>query len=346
MASPWFDPLLFATTCLGGGGVLLSLWLGFSSERGTRTSLQLLLGLVALSVGAFAVVAAIAGQPMALWGSAGTLLALYLLLVITPSPGCVAVAGRIAQLARCRPGRRAAMVALWAFCPFCALTLVYGPLDHVDEITDDHAFARSQAAIAVPAPTPDADSWLTTDLGRTIRTMHLDGVPSAPTPAMLEARDRLLKQWDLDDTVIQLPLGWENTNCHGFIFAAGRHWIGGSEVDRILQDNGYRPVRPVRADDLAIYRDQDGKVIHSGIVRGLASEGVILVESKWGQSGRFIHRHDRHPYGGAEYVFYRSARTGHLLRGVYPTPLDESGGGHIAPPGTSALPPSGTVVGL
>jgi len=43
---------------------------------------------------------------------------------------------------------------------------------------------------------------------------------------------------------------------------------------------------------------------------------VILVESKWGMSGRFIHRHDRHPYANTTCAFYRSPRAGHLLHGI------------------------------
>jgi hypothetical protein len=41
----------------------------------------------------------------------------------------------------------------------------------------------------------------------------------------------------------------------------------------------------------------------------------VLVESKWGNLGVFLHPADKTPYG-TEFTFYRSARSGHLLVGV------------------------------
>lgn len=85
----------------------------------------------------------------------------------------------------------------------------------------------------------------------------------------------------------------------------------------ILSDNGYCAVSQVQTGDLAIYRDRAGQVIHSGVVVGESLQGVVMVESKWGKLGRFIHSADRHDYSDAICTFYRSPRPNHLLRGIY-----------------------------
>src|SRR5437764_1202104 len=83
----WFDPLVFAVSCLVGGGALLSLHLGYAAGRRTRATLgvQVVVGLGAAVAGCFALVASAFAQPLAIWGSAAMVLALYLLLVITPA---------------------------------------------------------------------------------------------------------------------------------------------------------------------------------------------------------------------------------------------------------------------
>ena len=39
---------------------------------------------------------------------------------------------------------------------------------------------------------------------------------------------------------------------------------------------------------------------------------TLMVESKWGLGGRFVHRPEQQPYG-TSYCYYRSARQGHAL---------------------------------
>jgi hypothetical protein len=342
MASPWFDPLLFAIICLGGGGLLLSLWLGLALDYSARASrwIHAAPAVTALAASVFAVVAVVAGQPLPLWGSAGILALLCLIAIVLQTPSWETRIGAAMRLARRPLARRFTMVGLWAFCPFVALGLVYS---HVYQDTDaDCAFFESQSLIVVREPIEYANSPLTTDLGHTVRLLQVEDVPPVPTSPMLDAQARLLQRFDLNDDVIALPLGWQNTNCHGFVFTGGRYWVGGGQVDMILADNGYRPAAAAQTGDLAIYRDDLGTVLHSGIVCGLASDGVILVESKWGQSGRFIHRHDRHPFPTtAECIFYRSARQGHLLRGLYSLPDNQS----AVPPGSRPSPMSSAPVG-
>jgi hypothetical protein len=101
-------------------------------------------------------------------------------------------------------------------------------------------------------------------------------------------------------------------NCHGWVFTGGRYWVSGEQVPDILEDNGYAIVSQPRPGDVIVYRTGD-KVVHTGIVRA-ADEFGVLVESKWGKRGRFIHPPETQDYS-ADFAYYRSPRTGHLLLG-------------------------------
>jgi hypothetical protein len=317
MISPWVDPLLFAMSCLSGAGLLFALWLTCPADRPTRKSTLLLtiLTITALTAAAFALIAVLAGQSSAIWGAAASVAGLYVLLVVMPSPAvgrCVLAAG---QLARCRTGRRLGMVSVAGSCPFVALGLFYFQIEPSAELTEELAAAIENTIVP---PLAVVDSPLTTDLGRPIRVLLMPADAGTPTPGRLARVDELLTRHQLHDQVMYLPMGWQDTNCHGFVFTGGRYWLGGAQVNAILDDNGYEQVSVAQLDDLAVYRDPSGAIAHTGIVRGLAADGVVLVESKWGQGGRFIHRHDRHSYPDAECTFYRSPRGGHLLQGLPP----------------------------
>jgi len=54
-------------------------------------------------------------------------------------------------------------------------------------------------------------------------------------------------------------------------------------------------------------------VIHTGLVRFVDDDGVILIESKWGPLGVYLHPPEAQPWGH-DFTFYRSPRPGHLLR--------------------------------
>ena len=81
----------------------------------------------------------------------------------------------------------------------------------------------------------------------------------------------------------------EQTNCHGWVFTQGRHLLFGTEVEQILHDNGYRVAEWPEADDIIIYRNAHGTIVHSGIVRSVFTDGTVMIESKWGISARFLH---------------------------------------------------------
>jgi hypothetical protein len=67
---------------------------------------------------------------------------------------------------------------------------------------------------------------------------------------------------------------------------------------------------------VAVFRNANGEVAHSGIVRGTNAEGKVLIESKWGRLGRFVHTDDQHCYTDTVVTYYHTRRGGHLLRGL------------------------------
>jgi hypothetical protein len=77
----------------------------------------------------------------------------------------------------------------------------------------------------------------------------------------------------------------ERYNCYGWLFTDGAYWLFESDISPILLDNGYREVPVPQAGDLVVYRDDDGRIVHCGLVRAAGADGLILVESKWGEGG-------------------------------------------------------------
>ena len=80
-------------------------------------------------------------------------------------------------------------------------------------------------------------------------------------------------------------------------------------------ENGYQQVETPASGDVVVYRDDSGKPIHSGLVRSVWSEGRILVESKWGPLGSFVHFVEQTVYTN-QWTFHRTQRPSHILRGL------------------------------
>ncbi len=116
-------------------------------------------------------------------------------------------------------------------------------------------------------------------------------------------------------SAIRLTPADETCNCHGWVFAGGKYWIGGSQVDQILDENGYHSVSTPKVGDLVIYRASNGDVTHSAVVTATPEGLPALLESKWGCLGVFIHPMNKSPYG-TDFTIYHSNRTGHVLAGL------------------------------
>jgi len=105
-------------------------------------------------------------------------------------------------------------------------------------------------------------------------------------------------------------------NCHGWVFTGGRYWVRGDAVATILKDNGYRQVERPRGGDVAVFRNQLGEITHTGLVRAGNRNGSILIESKWGRFGRYVHGPEEHGYRGHAVTYYHTTRGTNVLKGV------------------------------
>jgi hypothetical protein len=166
-----------------------------------------------------------------------------------------------------------------------------------------------------------------TDRGSAV-VLHAPSDPSLDAVDDRRERQYLTNRaWDLQ--IIRTAESRPESNCHGWVFTGGRFWIRSNQVDQILAENGYQEVDDPRLGDLVIYRNEKGDITHTGVVGSRGANGFLLVEGKWGRMGRYLHRPQDQPYGNT-WKFYRSARNGHLLKGVdaapdptYPLPISE-----------------------
>jgi len=113
-----------------------------------------------------------------------------------------------------------------------------------------------------------------------------------------------------DFPTIRLERSSDQTNCHGWVFTQGRYLLFGDGVEQILQDNEYSVAEQPHINDIIIYRNSSGTILHSGIVRAVLDDGTALIESKWGISARYLHLPHNQPYGD-NFQYYRSTHTTH-----------------------------------
>ncbi|MEJ5276178.1 MAG: hypothetical protein WHU94_09735 [Thermogemmata sp.] len=154
------------------------------------------------------------------------------------------------------------------------------------------------------------DAVAITDRGRHIPLGEPIEVRSPET--VQAAEKRYLESTRYIDNVILRGFGDDRSNCHGWVFTAGRYLLSGQDVLKILEDNGYQEVSDPRPNDLAVYFNPDYGVTHTAIVRYVSPDQPVLVEGKWGNLGIYLHPVDSCPYG-ANFKFYRTRRPHHLL---------------------------------
>jgi hypothetical protein len=61
-----------------------------------------------------------------------------------------------------------------------------------------------------------------------------------------------------------------------------------------------------------IYYLSGDVVAHAGLVSGVLHDGTVLIESKWGIEGRYLHRPEDQPYSET-FAYYRSSRDGNEI---------------------------------
>jgi hypothetical protein len=174
---------------------------------------------------------------------------------------------------------------------------------------------RHASPYARLAESRPAVCWGWTDCGRPIRMRSCMLLPPLDG-RLIEAEDAWLRHHNLHDIVVRSGDAGPYCNCFGWVFTGGRFAID-DNIDALLEDNDYTEVTDPQPNDLAVYRGDCGSPMHVAVVRAVESSGEILVESKWG--ARACYYHPLHAYPSPnDYacVFYRSPRTGHILRGM------------------------------
>lgn len=156
---------------------------------------------------------------------------------------------------------------------------------------------------------PDAEHFFLTDQGSLLPVFNWVALPEE-YEAFAQLSDREFRgRYSL--TVTSPPTS--QSNCHGWVFLRGKFLIFAEQVERILRENGYRAVAEPKAGDVIIYRDADNEILHSGLVWWVGPQGQVLVHSKFGVSGRYLHSPTEQPYG-ERFAYYRADRRRHAVR--------------------------------
>jgi hypothetical protein len=153
---------------------------------------------------------------------------------------------------------------------------------------------------------PILSTQAVTDKGRSVQLFHFKvHSTAAEAERFIRADEKELSQF------IRLCEANPTANCHGWVFTSGQYGIRDPEIAGILSDNAYTETAEPREGDLAIY-SIDNHITHSGVVRIVNKQGPVLVESKWGPFGVYLHAVEQQPFPG-KCKFYRSSRRDHLL---------------------------------
>ncbi|MCI0641110.1 MAG: hypothetical protein L0Y72_10530 [Gemmataceae bacterium] len=313
-------PALVSFVCLGVLGMLLA-GVGLVYHRRGRTMPLpwhvLFAGLGVLAIGLGAVTWWLE-LPLGAWLSPLLFAAAYFCFFFLPAVRAERLVSHVWLMIRRPRARWAALLAFLVLTPLASAYLALASL-HTEELDaavtlseiDDCLFDSNDGFFRALENNP-----VCSDRGRPIAVMVRKN-PAHPkvNPEQLRSQANLLHSLKLTGAVIQISQGWQHCNCHGWTFSGGQFWIQPRDVPIILEDNGYEEVEAPRPNDVAVYRDAGGAISHTGIVRFVGG-GLILVESKWGRIGRFLHPHDVHCYGADRCAFFRSERVGHFLQGV------------------------------
>jgi hypothetical protein len=290
-----------------GAGALGLLWL-LARRRSGRGGWALGAA-VAAAVAAAALGGAALGLPELYWLPALALAALAGLGALLRWPGWRPAAAGTANLLS-RPWLQGGLLVLLA-----PVLIVWqaSQLNVPDDLSD--LTAAQDARLLDLRLTDEPVGWAVSDAGRRLPLYTVDPEYHDQAASVQEETDYLSRH-DLLMTAIRLAGPSLDTNCHGWVFSGGRAWVRGAEVDDILNDNGYAPASLPRPGDLAVFRRDDGAPEHTALVHSLGPDGKVILESKWGALGRFLHTRDRNPYSHLNCTYYHSERPGHLLRGL------------------------------
>jgi len=134
-------------------------------------------------------------------------------------------------------------------------------------------------------------------------------------PSQLKASEQIHKK---SYSSIRLRSLTSTYNCVGMVFASRRVWVDTGVISQILKDDEYKRISAdeVQVGDIVLYRNWDPTVYsHIGIVierekPGSASIEDMIVLSKWGQDGEYLHRlNDVSPMLGQAVEFWSEKKS-------------------------------------
>jgi len=314
-----FDFLVIAFS-VGLGLSLLGVVNAFLRQRSATLRIALSMAIVGLIGGA---VFAVGGDRVRALQVSGGLTAVYGAMALLGSSGFAAAVASVGRAVRNPLARWSAVGVLGLFAAVGGVT--YSESEF--QLTIDREMADLEV-MASPPPSTTPSIRAVTDLGRDIVLKEATEFRSQDDMRTLE--NAMFSSNPIRDAVIRMQPADDRTNCHGWVLTGGRYWVSGEEVTRILAENGYLPTRQPHPGDLVIYRSGD-KISHTAIVRYVTPSLPVLVEGKWGCTSVFLHPVDKSIYGDS-FIFYRSARKGHVLAGLESTdPSVAVGSPHVVP---------------
>jgi hypothetical protein len=109
------------------------------------------------------------------------------------------------------------------------------------------------------------------------------------------------------DGAIQCGSPDERYVCHEWAFCGGPNESAAMDPEGYLRQHQFQQVAEPEPGDLIIYRSKDsGEIIHSGVVKAVGNDSFVLIESKWGARGRYLHLPDSANLPPASHAYYRS----------------------------------------
>lgn len=300
-------PEMLTGVCIGAGFGLL----GLANALTRRSGLALRLPLSVAIIAASSVVAyAATDSAETARRIGGVLSAAYALCLVAGSEWVASGLSALISLAQ-KPAIR------WGAAGFTGLAAAVGSVAYfetADELSIDRQMAELEW-LSAPPPSQVPTARAQTDTGREVALKEATAPRDVSEMQLLE--EAIFSRPTVRDNVIRCQPGSDRTNCHGWVFTGGRFWVGGTEVDPILRDNGYHVVTEPQPGDLVVYRHGDA-VCHTALVRYVTENQPVLVEGKWGCTGVYLHPVEKSIYGD-DYRYYRSNRKGHLLAGIRAT---------------------------
>lgn len=178
--------------------------------------------------------------------------------------------------------------------------------------TLDMGMKSESFAIDQPILRDAVGATAATDRGKPIKLAV--AANDRPDSVLVEPEQATLVELHFADKVLRVEPPSDECNCFGWVFTNGNYYLAQADIESILTDNGYEIVAQPQHNDLVIYR-QGGAIAHVGLVSAVDEGQSVLVRSKWGWLGVYVHQVDVSIYG-SDFAYFRSSRVGHLLAGL------------------------------